>query len=224
MQDEGHHHAAASAQVRAFGRLLKNEARGARQSGKGRRWPGKVRGKSMAKYGQIWPNIANMGQNWPMVNLSPRKIGKKTPGWCFFHLWWWQTTICFHAEVDTEKHQQSQTRKLTTKIQQLTTHQFYRLESPVLPEFPWFSHPFQAPPDASPPAPTSDPSAADALPPGSRRPARCRWGKNAPPGPPRRRMRYSWNFKTSSAMCHGYSNQLNYPLVNIQKAIENRHL
>ena len=63
MQDEGHHHAAASAQVRAFGRLLKNEARGARQSGKGRRWPGKVRGKSMAKYGQIWPNIANMGQN-----------------------------------------------------------------------------------------------------------------------------------------------------------------
>ena len=74
MQDEGHHHAAASAQVRAFGRLLKNEARGARQSGKGRRWPGKVRGKSMAKYGQILPI---WGKIDPWSILVHEKLEKK---------------------------------------------------------------------------------------------------------------------------------------------------
>ena len=77
MQDEGHHHAAASAQVRAFGRLLKNEAVGPGKAAKVEDGPekfGENPWQNMAKYGQILPI---WGKIDPWSILVHEKLEKK---------------------------------------------------------------------------------------------------------------------------------------------------
>ena len=109
MQDEGHHHAAASAQVRAFGRLLKNEARGPGKAAKVEDGPEKL-GKI---HGKIWQNMAKYGQNLAKIDPWSILVHEKLE-----NNFWLVFSIYIYYLLPRR------------------THQFYRLESPVFPEFP----------------------------------------------------------------------------------------